>query len=109
MLTLNQMQKLQANWGELAEAMECNAEVRVYDPLSHWQAFIYAQNPEDLDQIKVIVGGFTIETCDMTVSELFQMYNGFGECVQVDPFFRPMKAAKLLRMLKETAKYKNNY
>lgn len=93
------MQKLQSNWGDLADALECNAEVRVYDPHSSWQCYIYAQNPEYPDELKSILCGFSIEVCDICLSEIESLYNIYGEKVMIDEYFRPIKASKLLKKL----------
>lgn len=93
--------KLIQNWGDKAEAMDCFAEVRVFDPLSPWECYIFAQNPENLDEVKVILVGFDVEVCEMSLEEIFSKFNSEGEYVQIDPLFRPVKADKLLKRLRE--------
>lgn len=101
MICNKQKQKLMASWGDKAEAMDCFAEVRIFDPLSPWECYIFAQNPENHDEVKVILVGFDVEVCDMSLEEIFSKFNSDGEYVEIDALFRPIRADKLLKRLKE--------
>jgi len=101
MLTIQKKKKLIANWGDEAEAMECTAEVRVYDPLSSWECYIYALNPENEDEIWCIVKGFFVEVSKWSLQELFSRYNTEGELVQVDDEYVPRHVSEIYRILKE--------
>jgi hypothetical protein len=93
--------KLLANWGELAETLECNAEMRVYDPLSDFCVYVFAQNPDDLDEIYCIIAGFDVEVTLWSVDELQACYNSDGQKLKTDHSFKPTHAGKLLRKLQE--------
>jgi hypothetical protein len=103
MINLKQKEKLMASWGEKASSMACMAEVRVYDPLSPWECYIYALNPEDEDEICCIIKGFFVEVCDWRLSELSNRYNADGERVQIDYEYRPRRAAELFKILNQGA------
>ncbi len=107
MLNTNQLDKLKSNWGEKAESMACMAEVRVYDPLSSWECYIYALNPQDEDEISCIIKGFTVEVCDWRLSEMFKHFNSHGEPPEIDVEYRPRRAAELFKYLSELERYDN--
>lgn len=97
MLTTNQLKRLRANWGEKADAMECNAEVKVYDPQSKWECYLLAINPDDDDELICIVKGFGKEITTWSMSGLALLYNDQGEGVQIDHEFRPRKASEVFK------------
>lgn len=101
MLNNIQKEKLKANWGSPASSMACLAEMRVYDPLSSWQCYIYAMNPDDEDQISCLIKGFTTEACEWRLSELQSRFNAEGEPLQVDTEYRPRRVAELFKKLSE--------
>ena len=92
-------EKLKENWGDKADSLECYAEVRVFDPLSPWECFIYAMNPENEDEISCIVRGFEVEVMQWSLSELASRFNSNGDCVQLDYEYRPRKASHIYKML----------
>lgn len=100
MISASQKEKLKASWGEKADCLATVAELRVFDPLSPWECFIYAMNPEDEDEIACILHGFTVEVCHWRLSELASHFNAEGESPIVDREFRPRKAETILRMLR---------
>lgn len=104
MLNTKQKDKLKANWGDKASAMACMAEVRVYDPLSPWECYIYALNPEDEDEICCIINGFSLEICEWRLSEIATRFNAEGEAVQMDNEYRPRRAAELFKILNQKAR-----
>ncbi len=101
MLSNQQKDKLKSSWGDKATSMSCMAEVRIYDPLSAWECYIYAMNPEDEDEISCIINGFTIEAIEWRLNELYERYNVEGEPVQLDQEYRPRRAAELFKILHE--------
>lgn len=101
MLSNLQKEKLKTNWGEKATSMACLAEVRVYDPLSSWQCYIYAINPDDEDQIACLIKGFTLEACEWRLSELCSRFNAEGESLQLDVEYRPRRVSELFKKLSE--------
>lgn len=101
MLNQQQKEKLKANWGDKADSMACKAEVRVYDPTSPWRCYIYAMNPEDENQVCVLVRGFEVETCEMDMRDLQSMFNVEGEGPIVDMEFRPRQVSQLFKLLNE--------
>lgn len=104
MISHFQKEKLKASWGDKATSMACMAEVRVYDPLSPWECYIYALNPENEDEICCILNGFTLEVCEWRLSELASRFNAEGERVQVDYDYRPCRAAELFKILNQKAR-----
>lgn len=103
MISHSQKEKLKASWGDKASSMACMAEVRVYDPLSPWECYIYALNPENEDEICCIIKGFFVEVCEWRLSELASRFNANGEPVQVDYEYRPRRAAELFKSLNQGA------
>jgi len=108
MLNHKQIEKLKANWGEKAEAMSCFAEVRVYDPNSFWECYIYSLNPEDEDEIDCIVKvGKDQPACveRWFLTNIKCLFNSHGEGVKVDLEYRPKRAAELFKKLNESRIY----
>jgi len=101
MLSNNQKEKLKKNWGDLADNLACKAEIRVYDPLSKWECYIYAMNPDDEDEIDCIVTGAIVFAGRWTISELFAIFNADGEFVKIDPDFVPRCAKTIYDKLKQ--------
>ncbi len=101
MLNSDQKTKLKSYWGEKASSMACMAEVRVFDPLSPWECYIYALNPENEDEICCIIKGFSVEITEWRLSELASRFNAEGEPVQIDSNYRPQRAAELFKILNE--------
>lgn len=104
MLNTNQLEKLKANWGDKANSLDCLAEVRVYDPLSSYECFIYALNPEDNDEIQCIINGFGVAMERWSLKDLFSSFNGEGDPLQVDHEYRPRNAQVLFKILQEKKK-----
>jgi hypothetical protein len=107
MFTFLQRQRLRLNWGERADAMECNAEVRIYDPSSAWECYIYALSPYD-DEIatveaygKPIVVSHGIDT----IQRLTSLYNENGERMKIDKEFKPRAVKEILKKLKLGNRY----
>ncbi len=101
MINETQMIKLFKNWGENAESMACLAEVRFFDPLSKWECYIYALNPENVDDIACIIKWHQVEVCNWKLSQLLRLYNEHGECPIVDTEYRPRRASELFKKLNE--------
>ena len=100
--------KLKASWGEKASAMACMAYVRVFDPYSPWECYIYAMNPEDEDEICCIIKAFSVEVAEWRMSDLMLSYNAHGEPLQLDEEYVPRRAAELFKKLSEPKKYERN-
>lgn len=103
MISHSQREKLKASWGDKASSMACMAEVRVYDPLSPWECYIYAMNPDNEDEICCIIKGFFVEVCEWRLSEIASRFNANGEPVEVDHEYRPRRAAELFKILNQGA------
>jgi hypothetical protein len=108
MINSKQKEKLKASWGEKASSLSCLAEVRIYDPLSPWECYIYAMNPENEDQICCLIKGFFVETCEWSLSELANRFNVEGEAPVIDKEYRPRRAAELFKKLNETEIYERD-
>jgi hypothetical protein len=101
MLSQSQREKLIRSWGEKADAMSCMAEVRVYDPLSPWECYIYDMNPEDEDEVLAIVAGFTIEVTAFNMKELMLMFNSDGDPLSIDNNYRPRTVMEIFNILRK--------
>lgn len=104
MLNSTQRERLLKNWGAPADSMACNAEVRIYDPASSWECYIYALNPDGEDEIACMIRGHDVEICDWRLSEIPTLYNSEGNPPVVDREFRPRWAAELFKHLNEISK-----
>lgn len=96
-------EKLKSQWF-IADTLSCKAEIRFYDPLSDWQCFIFAQNPDNENDIMCIIsGGKNLEpVVDFwSLYELGQMFNADGEGVQIDLEYRPRQAVEILKRLED--------
>ncbi len=96
--------KLKSSWGDKATSMACMAEVRVYDPLSSWECFIFAMNPEDEDEIECIVKVSKHQPPSVErwfVTNIKGLFNQEGEGVEVDKEYRPRRTAELFKKLSE--------
>jgi hypothetical protein len=96
-----QKQRLITNWGERADALACNAEVRLYDANGPWECYIYALNPDNDDEVMAIVNAETVETCTCSILELCSMYDSDGGSLRLDRCFRPRDAQTILKKLRE--------
>lgn len=105
MLSNKQIETLKSSWGEKADSMGCLAEVRVYDPLSSWECYIYAINPEDEDEIMCIINGFNVEVTTWRLSEMRLHYNAYGESPIIDKEYRPRRVAELFKKISEVRSY----
>lgn len=105
MVTEDRKNRLKSSWGDKAESMNCYVEVRVFDPRSSWECYIYAMNPEDEDEICCIIKGFFVEVSAWKMSELANRFNSEGDNLQIDYSYNPRKAVEELKRLKEEEKY----
>lgn len=98
-LSEKQKKALLNNWGDKADALACNAIVRLYDSLSKWEFYIYAMNPEDENQVSLILkNSFGSRLNEQwTIDELEGMYNDHGEGLNVDESYRPRSVESLLK------------
>lgn len=101
MLTQALKDKLKANW-PLAESMYCKAEMRVYDPLSHWQCYILAMNPADENEVACILSSkFNCSFTVWTLNDIQNLFNAEGEKPIIDYEYRPKLASQLFKQLNE--------
>ena len=84
----------------------CMVLVRFYDPKSGWDCYVYAQNPQEPDEIMAITVGWRVETGVYHLSSILGMYDQHGNPPQKDPDFRPVSVACLLKQLR--SKYNDN-
>lgn len=111
MINNMQKKKLMDAWGDKAESLACNAEVRLYDPLSSWQCFIYALNPEDEDEVKCILQIHKNAEAILEswfLKDIKSLFNENGESVIVDDEYRQQRAAELFKRLNQGT-YGNRY
>lgn len=100
MLTHNQIEKLKANWGDKADSFDCKAEVRVYDPLSSWECYIYAMNPREEDEIMCVIKAFHVQVINWKISDMLNCFNAEGEGAIVDIEFHPREIKQIYKKLK---------
>ena len=104
LLSDKQKERLKANWGEKADSLACYAEVRVYDPLSPWECYLYAMNPEDEDEVETIVKASKMMPASLErwyMTNILGLFNQDGEGVEVDEEYRPIRASELFKKLNE--------
>lgn len=80
------------------------AELRVYDPLSSWECYILAINPDDHDHISCIYNSHIVGPQVDEASSLADLqlcYNREGESPIVDIEYRPRRAAELFKRLSD--------
>lgn len=111
MINNKHKERLKINWGEKADSMACMAEVRIYDPLSTWQCYIYALNPEDEDEVYCLVKvgdqqKATVERWYLT--NIYNLFNYHGEKVKVDQEYRPRRVDHVLKKLNELEIYESH-
>jgi len=96
-------QKLKDNWGDKAECLACNAEIKLFDPLSCWECYILAINPNDENECKVILVNEAKEVLvlDTLMQDLLGRWNGEGEFMEIDHMFKPRQASSLFKILNE--------
>lgn len=99
MLSQNQKNKLLANWGDKAQAMDCNAEVRIYNTLPDWECYLYAMNPDDEDTVSIVWHGMNIETHEWNLRDIMQIFNREGEYPLIDKEFVPRQASEIYKKL----------
>ena len=92
--------KLKANWGDRAGALDCLAYVKVIgmeDGLN-WACFIYAMDPQDPDQIETITRDYQDrEIMSWNINDLFALYNKQGSYVYVDKDYKPKNVKDILK------------
>lgn len=99
MLSEQIKESLKKNWGEKANALDCYAEVKFFDPLSDWKCYIFGLNPNDEDEIACIVISEQIEVGKWSLKELYLTYNREGEHPIIDQEYRRTRASELLNKL----------
>lgn len=104
MLSESTKNKLKAHWGDKADALDCMAELRVYDPLSAWQVYIYAMNPDDENEISILVSvnaGIPPFLTNATMHEINTLFNKDGEKFKIDVEYRPRNVGILFKSLNQ--------
>lgn len=92
---------LKRNWGEKADSLSCYAEVKLIDPLSSWQCYIYAMDyDEELIQAVLYTKMHGAQTVLMPYADILIMFNSNGENPSIDEEYRRMTLSELLRRLK---------
>lgn len=100
MLTPGQIKRLKNNWGDRADVLECNAEVRLYDlKWRQWECYLYALNPEDQDEVKCIINHKWADLTTWSMQEIENTRNAWGDQFINDLEFRPIPITKLLSTL----------
>jgi len=92
---------LENNWGDRAWSLQCKAEIRFYDPLSHWECYVLAVNPADHDEIYAIVNGYQPMAGAWSLKAILACYNANGDHPSIDREFVPRDAFILFKQLRE--------
>lgn len=99
--------KLQKNWGALAETMECFCECRLFDENTKWEWFIYAQNPENVDELLAIENTNVVNpACFLSYKMLGEIFNCDGENILFDISYRKKTAKIQFNTIRENNKWK---
>jgi len=102
-LNQHSIKRLKNNWGEKADSLHCLAEIRLYDPQSTWECYLYALNPEDEDEVRCIVKVSHQQEPSLEkwyLTNIKSLFNSHGEGVQVDQEYRPINTRILFKKLK---------
>jgi hypothetical protein len=89
------------NW-ENRETLEGIIPLRVFDPRSEWECYIIAQDPDDEDCVYCMICDSSVELQEININDLMNQTNHRGDHLEVDPYFRPVKASSLFRKLQKT-------
>lgn len=91
---------LKSNWGDKACALDCYAEVKLIDPLSSWQCYLFAMDQDD-DTVMCLIyhKAKGIDIYKTSFKELSAEYNEEGEYPIIDEEFRRIKIDQLVRRL----------
>lgn len=89
---------LESNWLHKDDG-DCMAVYRLYDPQSDWECLVYAQNPDDQEEIAVLVTHPTPELCVDRWRDLDAAMNIFPG-LRWDDNFVPVRVNTYLRRLK---------
>lgn len=109
MLSNSQKQKLKSSWGDKSLAMDCFAEVRLYDDLSPWECYIFAMNPQDENEISCLIHDIGLSILEsFSMDYILSYYNSEGEGVKVDHEYRPRLISEIYKKLKEIEIYERD-
>lgn len=101
MLTQSQKHSLISQWDKAnCVALDCLAYVRFYDPLSQWECYLYAMNPEDHNHVVCLINGFSISLESWNLEEISERYNSMGDHAVIDYEFIPIKVKRLIDRLR---------
>ena len=92
---------LKVNWGIKADCMQCYAEIKYIDSMSHWACYILAINPDNEDEITCILDNDTLELCQWSLNAIGECYNALGEHPYQDLEYRRVWASELFKRLRE--------
>ncbi len=96
----NLKERLKRNWGEKAEALDCYAEARYFDPLSSWCCYVFAMDSDE-KQVYVLLYSNVLgaEVSIIDLEDLSYMYNELGQSPMLDTEFRRIHLSELIRRL----------
>lgn len=108
MLTEKIKRSLKDNWGDKSSALDCYAEAKLTDSISHWldnslSVYLFA-----MDQNEQIVhcimhsNSQGPKVMEMPWNELINAYDENGEFLLIDPEFRRIKVPALIKKLMNT-------
>lgn len=100
MLNKKILDKLQENWGERANSLNCYAEVRFYDPFSSWSCYLFAMDPMEQDDIQCLVSeGEFFCIIHWKLHQLYSAYNCEGNSPFLDDEYRPIHMSTLVKRM----------
>lgn len=100
MITNDQRERLLRNW-PVASALHCNAEVRLYDPLSKWECFLIGMNPQEENEVMAIISGHSLTVDIEILDEILSSYNVEGQNPLIDDEYSPRHAVNVLKHLRD--------
>ena len=95
------IERLKLSWGDKASALDCYAEVRLYDPMSSWECYLFAMDAQEETVSCLLVSNMCrVDISTVSILTLASMYNSEGEPPLVDTHFRRRSILSILKRYK---------
>lgn len=93
-------EKLRANWGERADALDCMVYVKVMglEECKQWACFIYAMDPHDESVVLTLTrDNQDSQLIEWNLNDLMALFDQQGTYVFFDKEFRPRNLKVILK------------
>lgn len=101
MIPQKTLDKLELNWGDVAEGMACKCELRIFDPTSSRELYVYAINQDD-DLFKAVYADSkTVDNIQEQFHELVMYLREMPDAFQIDNYYVPRNINEVYKKLKE--------